>query len=288
MTATSPEELLRLGSPDEALAALQQHVRERPAEPKLRVFLFQLLSVLGQWERAMNQLNVAAELDPGTLLMAQACRHALNAEALREEIFAGARLPLVFGEPAEWVGWIVRANQAAATGSTDEAERLREKALAEAPAVAGSIDGHPFQWLADADPRMGPVLEAVIGGKYFWVPLYQVRQINIQKPTDLRDLVWTAADFIWANGGDAVGLIPTRYPGSESSKDGGIRMARKTEWMATPAGEVPMGQRMFVTDEGEYPLLETRRILLGEQVAPATATASAADQSDQPGGTPHG
>ena len=29
----------------------------------LRIFLFQLLAVQGQWERSLNQLNVAAELD---------------------------------------------------------------------------------------------------------------------------------------------------------------------------------------------------------------------------------
>ena len=35
----------------------------------------------------------------------------------------------------------------------------------------------------------------------------------------------------WANAGEAVGLIPTRYPGSEQSSDGAVRLARRTEWV---------------------------------------------------------
>ena len=55
--------LVAAGRPREALAALQGQVRSHPSDPKLRVFLFQLLSVLGQWDRAHTQLNVVAELD---------------------------------------------------------------------------------------------------------------------------------------------------------------------------------------------------------------------------------
>ena len=64
------EELLQSGRLSEALAALETKVRANPADAKLRVFLFQLLCVLGQWERAMAQLNVAAELDTINMLMA--------------------------------------------------------------------------------------------------------------------------------------------------------------------------------------------------------------------------
>ena len=63
--AAPAEDKVKDGDPAGALALLQQEVRAKPADPKLRVFLFQLLCVLGQWERALNQLKVAAELDPG-------------------------------------------------------------------------------------------------------------------------------------------------------------------------------------------------------------------------------
>ncbi len=56
--------------------------------------LFQMLAVQGEWEKALTQLNVSADLDAGNLLMAEVCRPAIAAEALRAEIFAGKRSPL--------------------------------------------------------------------------------------------------------------------------------------------------------------------------------------------------
>ena len=63
------EKLIIAGQPREALALLQQQVREHPEDAKLRIFLFQLLSVLGEWQRALTQLQVCGELDAGALAM---------------------------------------------------------------------------------------------------------------------------------------------------------------------------------------------------------------------------
>jgi type VI secretion system protein ImpE len=69
--------------------------------------------------------------------------------------------------------------------------------------------------------------------------------------------------LIWSNGGGTVGLVPTRYPGSESSEDMLIRMGRRTEWLEPEAGVyLGMGQRMLATDVDDYPLMDVRRIVL--------------------------
>ncbi len=255
------EELLRAGQLQEALVALEGQVRSDPADAKLRVFLFQLLAVMGDWERALSQLNVAAELDALNLLMAQVCRAALNCEALRAEVFSGKRSPLIFGEPEEWIGWLVQANQMIAEGKYQGAQKLRERAFEAAPAIAGSIDNNQFEWIADADSRLGPVLEAIVDGKYYWVPFTAIKQIRIEPPTDLRDMVWSPAQFTWANSGEAAGFIPTRYPGSESSEDNAIQLARKTEWKEHPGDTyLGLGQRVFATDKDEFSLMQVRQV----------------------------
>jgi len=258
----SAKELLRAGKPRAAITELQKLVRQEPSVPKHRIFLFQLLCVAGQWDRAMTQLNVAAELDLDSQLMAQVYRPVLNSEALRAEVFAGQRLPLVFGDPAEWVTWMIEANRLTARGHAEGAEELRGRALEAAPAVPGQIDNQPFEWLGDADARLGPILEIIIDGKYFWVPGQNVAEIKIEAPADLRDLVWLPVICTWTNGGTAVGLMPVRYPGSENSPDGLIQLARKTDWVDNGHGiTVGMGQRMLASEQEEYPLLETRRIV---------------------------
>ena len=169
------EELLRAGQIDDALEALESEIRNDPANAKLRVFLFQLLAVMGDWERAMTQLNMAAELDQINLLMAQVCRAALNCEALRGQIFTGKNSPLIFGEPDEWISWLVQANQLIAQGKYQASQKLRERAFEYAPAVPGIIDGEAFEWIADADSRFGPTLEAIVDGKYYWIPFTAIK-----------------------------------------------------------------------------------------------------------------
>jgi len=251
---------LRNADTEGAQAAATAAVKAQPGDGQLRVALFQLLCVHGAWERALGQLDVIAQLDSQALPMVGTYREAIKCEALRAAVFGGKATPLAFGEPKRWLAMLVEAQHAQARGETAAAARLREQALGEAEAVAGTCNGEPFEWIADADARLGPVLEAVVNGKYYWMPFTALAQLDIEAPEDLRDMVWLPAHFVFVNGGETVGLIPTRYPGAEADADGLVRLARKTDWTEDGEGR---GQRMFATDRNEYPLLETRTITFG-------------------------
>jgi type VI secretion system protein ImpE len=254
------QQLVRDGDLGSALKELEGLVRKDPSSPKLRVFLFQLLCVLGDWPRALTQLNVAAELDASTLPMAQTYRQAIQCEALRADIFKGTRAPLIFGEPPAWLAQLLQALQHDAD-NPGLAAAMRAQAFEAAPASAGSINGERFAWLADADPRLGPVVEAIVNGRYFWIPMQRIGRIELEPPADLRDSVWTPASFTWANGAQTVGLIPTRYNDTATGGDDGLRMGRRTEWVADgPLAGHGLGQRMLVTDAGEFALMEVRSI----------------------------
>jgi type VI secretion system protein ImpE len=256
--------LLREGDPEAALASLQAVVRAEPADAKHRVFLFQLLSVLGQWGRALTQLNLAGELDAGTLGMVQVYREALGAEALRAEVFAGRKSPVIFGDPEQWVAMLLEALRLAGRGEYEKSQALRAEAFEQAPATAGRLNDRPFEWIADADARLGPILEAVVNGRYYWIPFHRIAEMRVERPSDLRDLVWLPVELKWANGGDAVGLIPARYPGSESASDPLLKLGRRTEWTDVGAELfVGSGQRMLATDAGEFPLMELESVTLG-------------------------
>ncbi|MEO5987452.1 MAG: type VI secretion system accessory protein TagJ [Candidatus Eisenbacteria bacterium] len=260
----------------ETLQELQAQVRKNPGDAKLRTFLFQLLAVLGNWDRAMTQLGVAGELDPLAMAMVQMYRAALQCEALRAEVFAGKRGPVVFGDPEPWVAHVLEALKLSAAGEHAKAAQMRAEGFDAAPATTGRVvtihdqpegdeppAGHSFEWIADADSRLGPMLEAVVMGRYLWIPLHRIRSIHIESPSDLRDMVWTPVQFQWANGGEAVGVIPTRYAGTEASEDDALRLARRTDWLEVATGSYHgLGQRMFATDTDEYPLLEVRQISL--------------------------
>jgi type VI secretion system protein ImpE len=257
------EQSLKDGDPAAALAQLQEQVRARPADPKLRIFLFQLLCVLGQWERALNQLKVASGLDPIALAMEQTYGEAVRCEAIRGEVFKGNKSPVIFGEPEQWLALLIESLLLDGSGARDRSEQLRSQAFEDAPASVGTINDRPFAWIADADSRLGPVLEAVINGRYYWVPFTRLSKIQIEPPEDLRDMVWMPAHLDFENGGEAVALIPTRYPGSEHSSDGLIALARKTVWDEVGANvHRGLGQRILATDVDDVPLMEVRTIVL--------------------------
>jgi len=264
------EESLREGDLAGARAQLTELVKKDPSNAKYRVFLFQLLSVFGEWDRALTQLNVSGELDAGNLAMVQTYREAIQCEVFREEVFGGKRSPLVFGEPEQWVALMIEAARLSSEGHFDESQDLRGQALESAPTVPGTVNGEPFDWLADADTRLGPILEAVINGKYYWVPLHRVKEMVVEEPNDLRDVVWAPAHLRWTNGGDIVALLPSRYPGSYASEDPLIRLGRKTEWIEKDAEVfLGQGQKLLATNVKDFALLEVRSIVFdtGEEAA---------------------
>ena len=255
-------ELLKAGDTAGALKALTDEVRAKPSDSKQRVFLAQLLCVLGQWERALNQLTVAAELDALAVPMKQVYGEAVRCEGLRAEVFAGTRTPMIFGQPDEWLALLIESLLRHGRGEAQMAEELRQRAFEGAPASGGSIDGKRFEWLADADMRLGPVLEAYVNGRYYWIPFARIAHVKIEPPEDLRDCVWTPAHLQFENGGETLALIPTRYEGSEKSTEGAVQLARKTEWRELRPGVwAGLGQRTFGSDEGEFALMDVREIL---------------------------
>ncbi len=254
-------ELLKSGDAQAALKALSDEVRAKPGDSKLRVFLCQLLCVLGQWERALNQLSVAAELDALAVPMKQMYGDAILCEGIRHDVFEGKRAPMVFGQPDEWLALLIESQLRIGRGETPSALELREKAFEQAPSQSGHIDGQAFEWLADADMRLGPVLEAFINGRYYWVPFARLTRIKIDEPEDLRDVVWMPAHLQFENGGESLALIPTRYPGSQSNKEGAVQLARITTWNeAHPGLWVGQGQRVWTSDAGDHAIMDVREV----------------------------
>jgi type VI secretion system protein ImpE len=161
------------------------------------------------------------------------------------------------------MAYLLKALELLGKNQPAEAIAARDRAFELAPATKGKIDGQPFEWVADADPRLGPMLETILNGRYQWIPFSRIKNIVVEEPTDLRDLIWAGAHITLATGATCVAFVPARYPGSESAKDPMIQMGKKTDWR--DAGNdlfLGVGQRLFATDAGEFPLLDTRSIEL--------------------------
>lgn len=260
------EQLLAQGRAEEALGLVQQTLRDNPSDAGARALYIQILFLRGEWEKADKQLDALGAIDPRKSVEVQIARQAVRCELARQEVFSSGREPFIFGEPPAWMARLVAANKALVAGRADQAAELRDAAFADAPARPGRADTQPFAWLADADERLGPVLEAFIQGQYYWAPLERIAAIEIAAPSHIQDVVWITATLTTTNQGAVAALLPVRYPGAPGPDDA-HRLSRATSFEAIGADaqgqggvSVGHGQRLWLTDAAELPILETRRI----------------------------
>ncbi|MCX8097980.1 MAG: virulence protein SciE type [Casimicrobiaceae bacterium] len=257
------------------LEELQTRIRADAANPKLRVHLFQLLCVMGRWERALAQLQLCAQMDARAIPMAQTYREAIRAERFREEVFAGRRQPSVLGMPPAWIGSMIEALRLEAIGEAAKGRALRAQALEAAEPIPFRVDGTVVEWFCDGDSRLGPSLEVVANGQYYWVPVENIEGLQLEAPSDLRDLVWATGELRLPNGGRLPVLIPARYPETaalEGEQSDALKRSRATRWVELGddqwRGE---GQRMWVSDAGEHAVLDVRLV---ERVASSETAAT--------------
>jgi type VI secretion system protein ImpE len=243
------------------LSDVQGQIRAKPGDPGLRVYLFQLFCVMGDWGRAAKQLEAMSSLSQEHSRFARVYSPAVASELLRREVFFGARSPMLFGEPEQWEALLLQALRQYAEGHCQAAARLTAQAFEMAPAQTGTINGAPFTWLADADQRLGPVLEVVTNGGYYWMPFNRIKTLVIDKPQDLRDMVWAPAQLVLRNGTELGVLLPARYPTKEAPAESDVMLARKTVWNDAGDGVFfGVGQKVLATDVEERAILDVRRI----------------------------
>jgi type VI secretion system protein ImpE len=254
---------------------VKDEIRRAPEDAAHRAAYFQLLCVLGDWDRASDQLALVEKLAPENILFVQSYGKALQCEIERKRVHAGSDDPVLFGQPSEWMGLLVEAFRLARARQWPDALKTQQAAFEMVDETPGEIDGAPFPWIIDADSRYGPVLEAFIEGHYRWVPFSRLSRLVIERPAYVVDSVWISAKFTWTNQGQVDGLIPTRYFGSESSDDEQLQSARGLAWSEPVDGYyIGTGLRQLTYDAGDKLLLSINDIRLtppGNAAPPAIA-----------------
>jgi protein involved in temperature-dependent protein secretion len=256
------DDLLRAGDLDGARKALVERVKRAPDDQPTRMFLFQLFCILGEWDKALAQLKALTQLSPEAQMLAVAYNVAIKAEMAREETFAGQSPPALLVGGEAWAGDLAIALNASIQGQDDEARAARERAFDAAPDTPGQFNDQPFDWIADADPRFGPSLEAVIHGRWGLVPFDAIRKVTSDGPQDLRDLVWLPVEIEFKTGQSVGALLPARYPGTPRETDAGLLLARATDWRAAALGDEGVGQKLWsLGEDEEVGLLALRRLV---------------------------
>jgi type VI secretion system protein ImpE len=279
----------------EALSRAEAGVRAKPQDASQRWLMFELLCVLGHWERALKQLQTWAGLAVTNDSTAHVMRGLIRAEQQRTEVFAGARMPAtVLGEDAAAAGVAVVSGLAAALAQAGDksaarqpavvleaSDLAREKALSNARDTAGRSNLQPcFDWITDSDTRIGPVAEVILVGAYRWLPFDDIASMDKAAPGCLLDLVWSQVDIGLRNGAQLKGYMPMRYPLDADAAPGrdALLLGRETIWQDVGrTGVHARGQKMWTTDAGDMALLDLRACVFGDAAHQDDAAAGEGD-----------
>jgi type VI secretion system protein ImpE len=228
---TKAKELFHAGRVSEAVSVLGSWLRDHPEDVPQRTFLFELLCFAGQYDRAEKQLSVLSQGGKEAQLGATVYYAALHAERDRNDLFRNQAFP-----------------------ATEASGQL-----------SGTLNGKPFTSFRDADPDIGARLEVYAAGAYLWIPLCHIASINMEPPKQLRDTIWPSAmvqtgpSFKGTDLGQVI--IPAIYPFSWKDSDESVWLGRSTVWGADQEGrEYPSGQKIFLVDGEEFPLLDLRTL----------------------------
>lgn len=230
----TPQQLLQAGKLDEAIQAVSAEVRDNPQDVKRRTFLFELLCFAGDFSRAEMHLDLAAQGSQAAEMGALLYHAALHAERTRHDLFDKRQYPM-------------------------------PKGAAGAGEISIAINGKHYRSLKDADPRIGSNLEVFAAGSYMWIPFGLLHSIEIAPPKRLRDLLWLPAKVRTSDRyeerelGEV--LLPVLTPFASRHADPNVRLGRATLWEETSEGEtIPVGQKILVADDEEWPILEVRNV----------------------------
>ena len=233
------------------LSRLTMTLRAQPADQQARMFLFQLLCVDGQWEKAHAQVRALAQLSPEAQMLAAVYGKTIAGESARTACFAGRGKAALLIDPSGWAADLIAAIDAEVAGDAARGVQMRSDSFDRCPPIFGTVDGRPFGALYDGDMRFGPTLEAIVAGRWGMIPFSAIDEIITSGPVDLRDLVWLPAEIRIREGPSLAAMLPVRYPGVERETHDDLRLARRTEWRDTPYAVHGAGQRMWTTDAGD-------------------------------------
>jgi len=223
--------LFDAGHVTEAIQELGSWLRDHPTDAGQRTFLLELLCLSGQYDRAEKHLSVLSQGTHEAELGATLYYAALHAERERNELFRTEAFP-----------------------HSDASDQ-----------IPGTLNGKPFTKFLDADPDIGARLEVFAAGAYLWIPFCHITSLQMERPKRLRDTLWSAADVLTGPSfnGMELGqvLIPAIYPFSWKDPDETLWLGRATAWNQDEAGkQFPTGQKVFLVDGEEFPLLEVRSL----------------------------
>jgi type VI secretion system protein ImpE len=255
-------ELIRKGRLKEARKQAAEEVKSSPADLAKRTLLIQILSFCGEWDKAERHLEAVSSQDPGRETGVQIYRNLIRAEKERLQVVRQNTRPSFLPGPPAYLKALNAAWQNLLKGSGEQAEAFFYELQKKIPPNKGSLNGLPFEGLRDTDTALAFFIEAFVHDRYVLLPFEAVRELVIQAPQTLFDLLWAPALITTWEGLSLNCYVPVLYPESFRHEDDRIKLGRMTDWTSLGGSLTKgAGQHVFQAGQDEWALLDIRAVV---------------------------
>lgn len=257
-TEPNASDLFRAGELNPAIEAANAALRRNPTDINARLLLAELLVFAGNFERADNILDAAAQIDPAAMIGIAEFRQLLRAATSRRQYSREGRVPELLDEPSQSLRSSLAAFVDLRAGDAEAAARHAAEAEALRPRVSGQSGDRKFEDFRDADDFCAGFFEVLTTtGKYFWIPTERVEAVQFHPPRRPRDLAWRRASVSVINGPDGEVYLPAIYDWGHPDIGDDLRLGRATDWIGPEDGPMQgLGQRLYVIGDDAVGIME--------------------------------
>jgi type VI secretion system protein ImpE len=251
----SPRDLFDEGRLREATAAQAELLRRKPDDVGERLLLCDFLAFSAEREAVREHLRILAN-GPAEIREYVAEWEQLLAADQRRHAGGG---PEFLTEPPEHVAARLEAWGCLATRPA-KALDLIDDADESAPMPEGFVDGREFESWRDTDDLLGPVLELFADGRYYWLPVEQIRKMRLDEVEEIRDRLYRPATIQLIDSRRFEFFLPALYVNTATHAEDGIRCGAGIDWVEQAGLMRGLGARTFLFGAEELTLDEFRQV----------------------------
>ena len=234
------------GRLDEAFSSATSEVKASPSDIGRRALLADLLCFSADYDRADKQLDAITKLEPNAMTVVSLTRQLIRAETWRQDFFLDGRTPEFLTQPCESAQQPIRASIAIREGEMSEAADLLAQVEEDRAAQACRAGEQEFDDIRDCDDLVAGVLEVLTStGKYFWVPMDTIVELEPRPIERPRDLLWRQARLEVRDGPEGEVYLPALYAPMPAEAEPDMRLGRIVDF----SEEAPVrgvGRRQFL------------------------------------------
>jgi len=258
--------LILAGNLQQAREQLTAGLKQSPSNHTLRTMLFQVLLFFGELDKAQTHLNILGSCSQAAETGHKVYSDLILAEKERREVFQFKKKPSFLPEAPDYWDDYLNAMEHVRGQEYENALELIKKIDTLRPEIKGSINDESFNSFTDTDTFLSCFIEIFEYERYLLVPVESIREIIIEPPQSLFDLIWIKGNITTWNNMTIGCFLPVLYPESYRHDDEMVKMGKLTDWK-TICGSFSngMGQHVYQVDDKELPILEIRKISFNNQ-----------------------